>query len=511
MSRITKFGLPMALCLVTVTLFTCGKDSPTKPSRPKATAPTVSTEPTTPHSVTIVPDSTNTISVGQTLRLDALVKNRNDAVLSGETVTWSSSVETVATVSEGGVVSALSAGSTQINAVTGSLSASRSVTVRNPVVASADTATTEDPLSQDTTTVSILESNKDSLGTVQDTAALVTQQVDEAPDLIVESPAVSANILSVGERFELSATVRNQGNAGGGFLMTLTYYSSTDATITTTDTNVGSDLVSSLDPSETSDESVRLVAPLVAGTFHYGACIDVLPEESDKQNNCSIGIEVTVSGPDLIVESLDASEMMLSAGQRFSLTATVLNQGDGDAQGFTNVRFYSSTDTTISTGDTEIGEWFISSLDASESQERSLNFLTAPTEGGTYHYGACVDPLPEETDKRNNCSDALTVIVGGSDLVVRSLTISSDSLSAGANASRMSATVRQPGYSRRYSRTDDTYASTVRTDATISTERHGDRQFLAHTPSLMRPRPKNGPCPSCTRRQPPVRITTAPV
>ena len=137
--------------------------------------------------------------------------------------------------------------------------------------------------------------------------------------------------------------------------MTLTYYSSTDATITTADTNVGSDLVSSLDPSETSDESIRLAAPLVAGTYYYGACIDVLSDESDKQNNCSEGVAVTVNGPDLIVESLAVSDTMLSAGQRFSLTAKVLNQGAGDTQGFTAVRFYSSTDTTISTSDTEIG------------------------------------------------------------------------------------------------------------------------------------------------------------
>ncbi len=466
MSRIAKLGFPLAVCVVTATLFTCGKDSPTRPSRPKATAPPVSTVPNIPHSISIEPDSTNTISVGQTLRLDALVKNRNDAVLSGETVTWSSSVETVATVSEGGVVSALSAGSTQINAVTGSLSASRSVTVRNPVVASADTATTEDPLSQDTTTVSILESNKDSLGTVQDTAALVTQQVDEAPDLIVESPAVSANILSVGERFELSATVRNQGNAGGGFLMTLTYYSSTDATITTADTDVGSDLVTSLDPSETSDESIRLVAPLVAGTYYYGACIEILTEESDKQNNCSEGVAMTVIGPDLIVESLAVSDTMLSAGQRFSLTATVLNQGAGDTRGFTTVRFYSSTDTTISTSDTEIGDWFISGLDTSESQERSLNFLTAPATGGTYYYGACVDPLPEETDKQNNCSVALAVTVGGTDLIVQSLTISNDSLSVGERFS-LTATVHNRGTGDAQAFTNVRFYSS--TDATIST------------------------------------------
>ena len=79
---------------------------------------------------------------------------------------------------------------------------------------------------------------------------------------------------------------------------------------------------------------------------------------------------VTVGGPDLVVQSLTISNDSLSVGERFSLTATVHNRGSGDAQAFTNVRFYSSTDAVISTGDTEIGSWFISTLDADESQDR---------------------------------------------------------------------------------------------------------------------------------------------
>ena len=466
MSRIAKLGFPLALCLVTATLFTCGKDSPTRPSRPKAVAPPVSTVPTTPHSVSIEPDSSNSVYVGQSLRLRAVVKDRNGTVMAGEIVTWSSSVETAATVSQRGVVTALAAGTTLVKATVGGLSANKSVTVSNPVIAPEDTTTSEVPESQDTTSVTIDDSDKEGLDTAPAPPAAVTQQVGEAPDLVVESPAVDENELSVGERFELSATVRNQGNAGSGFLMTLTYYSSTDATITTGDTEVGTDFVTALDPSETSDESIHLTAPLAAGTYYYGACIEIQSEESDKQNNCSDGVIVTINGPDLIVESLAASDPMLSAGQRFSLTATILNQGAGATRGYTTVRFYSSADTTISTSDTEIGDWFLPSFDASESNERSLNFLTAPTEGGTYHYGACVDPLPEETDHRNNCSDALTIKVGGPDLIVETLTISSDSLSAGERFS-LTATVLNQGEGNAQDFTNVRFYSS--TDATITT------------------------------------------
>ena len=44
--------------------------------------------------------------------------------------------------------------------------------------------------------------------------------------------------LAPGESFTLTATVRNQGFGNSG-AATLTYYSSTDSTITTTDTPVG--------------------------------------------------------------------------------------------------------------------------------------------------------------------------------------------------------------------------------------------------------------------------------
>ena len=45
--------------------------------------------------------------------------------------------------------------------------------------------------------------------------------------------------------------------------------------------------------------------------------------------------------------------------------------------------------------------------------------LNAPLEAGTYHYGACVEPVSGEASTGNNCSDAVQVeVVGRPDLVV---------------------------------------------------------------------------------------------
>ena len=65
------------------------------------------------------------------------------------------------------------------------------------------------------------------------------------PDLIVQSPSVSDNTLTTGQSFTLRATVRNSG-AGRSAATTLRYYRSSNSTIATSDTEVGTDSVSGL-------------------------------------------------------------------------------------------------------------------------------------------------------------------------------------------------------------------------------------------------------------------------
>ena len=92
----------------------------------------------------------------------------------------------------------------------------------------------------------------------------------------------------------LSATVRNQGN-GLSASTTLRYYRSPDATISTGDTEVGTDAVGSLTAAASSDQSISLTAPSTAGTYYYGACVDPVSGESATENNCSRAVTVTVA------------------------------------------------------------------------------------------------------------------------------------------------------------------------------------------------------------------------
>ena len=282
-------------------------------------------------------------------------------------------------------------------------------------------------------------------------------------DLIVESPTVDNNTPGPGESFYLSATVRNQGGSRSNYT-TLRYYLSTDETITTSDTEVDTDSVTRLDPSETSEESVRLAAPSSEGTYYYGACVEAVTGESDTGNNCSSAVTVTVLGSDLIVESPAVSNSSPGPGASFTLSATVRNQG-GSRSDYTTLRYYLSTDQTITTGDTEVGTAHVGRLDPSDTISTTRAYLNAPSSEGTYYYGACVEAVTGESDTGNNCSSAVAVTVSGSDLIVESPTVSESSPKAGAYF-RLYATVRNQGGSRSDYTTLRYYLST---DVTINT------------------------------------------
>ena len=183
-------------------------------------------------------------------------------------------------------------------------------------------------------------------------AVTVTVGAAPAPDLVVDTPTVSNSSPTAGDPFTLNATVRNQGN-GQAAATTLRYYRSTDATITTQDTQVGTDPVGVLAAPGTSAESIRLNAPSDAGIFYYGACVDAVSGESDTGNNCSAAVTVTVGAPDLVVDAPTVSNSRPTAGASFTLSATVRNQGNGQSAA-TTLRYYRSTDATITDIDTEV-------------------------------------------------------------------------------------------------------------------------------------------------------------
>ena len=292
----------------------------------------------------------------------------------------------------------------------------------------------------------------------------------QKPDLVVARPTVNKSALAPGERFTLSTSVRNAGE-GRADSTTLWYYRSSDSRITTSDTEVGTDSVSTLSANRSSDESITLTAPTSAGTYYYGACVDSVTDESNSNNNCSTAVSITVEvlRSDLVVARPTVNKSTLAPGERFTLSTSVKNAGDGRADS-TTLRYYRSTYATITTSDTEVGTDSVSALSANRSSDESIT-LTAPSSPGTYYYGACVDSVSDESNSNNNCSDAvsITVEVLRSDLVVARPTVNKSTLAPGERFT-LSTSVKNAGDGRADSTTLRYYRSTYATITTGDTE-----------------------------------------
>ena len=118
---IRLFALPAAVAL----LKGCGDGgSPTRPPPP---------EPRRPTAVMVSPAAIELTALGTTVQLTAEVRDQDDMVMSGVTVTWSSDDTSVASVDASGLVTAVANGEARITASRESASGSAAVTVMQSV------------------------------------------------------------------------------------------------------------------------------------------------------------------------------------------------------------------------------------------------------------------------------------------------------------------------------------------------------------------------------------------
>ena len=251
-------------------------------------------------------------------------------------------------------------------------------------------------------------------------AVTVSVTVASSPDLVVRSVSVSNPTPDLGEEFRLNATVYNQGNRATNRRTNLNYYRSSDRTIDTRDTWVGTDRVAVLDPGDEDAESIDIRAPSDAGTYYYGACVERLIEESNIANNCSTEYApVTVSGrPDLVVRTPRVDTTRPATGSTIEVTFPIGNQGDSDSGRF-RATAYRSRDRSIGSSDERIRTLDIGNIEAGKTLDWRIINVEVPTTAGTYYYGACVSAVSNESNTRNNCSTGKAITaVAPSDLVV---------------------------------------------------------------------------------------------
>ncbi len=236
--------------------------------------------------------------------------------------------------------------------------------------------------------------------------AAVPVHAKSAPDLEVGTPWVAHRPpLPAGSRFTLSIRVTNAGD-GASEATRLRYYRSTDSTITSSDTEQGSESVGALAAAGRSDHAGGMTAPSEAGTYYYGACVDSVTNESDTTDNCSSAHLLIMSepAPDLVVIGIDATDNIVTGGS-FRVGVTVTNQGDAQSAA-TTLRWKKEVDGTT----TEIGTSAQRALTRPQGSFKTIR-LTAPSTPGTSYYWACVDSVAGESDTTNNCSGSVTVTV----------------------------------------------------------------------------------------------------
>ena len=160
------------------------------------------------------------------------------------------------------------------------------------------------------------------------------------------------------------------------------------------------------------------------------------------------------------------------------MSSTATNAGDGESAA-TTMRFYRSSDVTITPADTLVGTAVVEALGASETARKTLT-TTAPSTLGSYYYGACVDAVTGESVTTNNCSPSVfleVVPADAPDLLVQPPEAHSNTLSAGAtftlsayvrNLTRSFEATSEETTLRWYSSTDDRISTSdteVGTDA----------------------------------------------
>ena len=240
-------------------------------------------------------------------------------------------------------------------------------------------------------------------------------QVEEAatPDLNLRSASAVPNARLPGESFDFSITVQNTGTANADRNGSITYYQSSDSTISTSDLRVGSSGIleaiakdSSLPP-----QSVTITAPATEGTYYYGACVSHA-DDANTSNDCSTGIAVLVARPNLLVENPAVSADVILKDTVLTVSVEVRNTGGLTAASGGTLDYYQSTDDTITDTDTKLNSVSetLPTISVGDSTDRMSFEATSPDTAGTYYYGACVSH-DDDTRNTNDCSSAVAVQV----------------------------------------------------------------------------------------------------
>jgi len=245
----------------------------------------------------------------------------------------------------------------------------------------------------------------DGPGAVQETQELNNVKFSTAIKVgLVESSTSVPTAAGAGFPLTVTDTVKNQGSGTAG-PSTTSFYLSTNFSLDSTDTFLGSRSVPSLGAGLTNAGSTTVTIPpgTELGTYYILVSSDDTNAvaESAETNNVSYGI--TKVGPDLTVSGLTAPTSAV-AGATISVTDTVKNAGGGSS-GASTMRVYFSANITFDGSDQPLADRPVLGLGPNATNSGSTSVTIPPgTAPGIYYLIAVsdADGAVSETTESNN-------------------------------------------------------------------------------------------------------------
>jgi subtilisin family serine protease/subtilase family serine protease len=246
-----------------------------------------------------------------------------------------------------------------------------------------------------------------------------------ATDLIATAVAGPATAFT-GDVATVSVTVRNLGTTAAP-ASTLYLFVASNPAVSGTYVLIGQPSVGALagGAQQIVSGSYPIPVTLPPGTYTIVAQADGPNSiiETNEANNTGVGNLMTTStrNVDLTLTSV-TSPTTAKNGASISLSANVKNLGTASAPAST-IRWYLSTDSTITTADIPLASVSTAALNAGSSRSVSVT-TTVPVDvaAGSYRIGAIVDPdnLVAETNETNNArvSTSTTAVSYTADLVM---------------------------------------------------------------------------------------------
>ena len=280
----------------------------------------------------------------------------------------------------------------------------------------------------------LIADNRDGVNELDETNNIVSSSsridIEEPADLVPDSPS-GPNSAQAGQQVSISWRIDNDGDdASGWFYWEM--YISTDSTITTSDTKLGStQQANSISGGSyrSGTYSPTLPSNLAQGTYYFGIIVDTSSRvtEGDETNNIERGNSISISTPDYDLEatsiSVDSGYRQVCEGSDIYISLSVTNLGSDNAgshyyealvsTGNSASAIYTGTSLGFASGTPNVPSYTHTSMMAT---------LPASITPGTYYIGLYVDygDYISETDENNNIvastSAHLTVIDCGPDL-----------------------------------------------------------------------------------------------